>query len=274
MTDTPPVTGTTELAPPTTETTPETNWMSGFDDDSTGFVQNKGWKAPGDVLNAYRELESFRGVPADQLIKMPKDYTDPEAWGDVYNKLGRPESAEGYQFGDLAEQLVQDDAALQGIMHKAGLSQNQAAIVREEVNALLNTQVDGESSQAQQEFQAAVDADMATLKQEWGVNYDKHVAQGQQAVQQFGIEPETIDQIEQAIGTKATLSLMQRIGSGMGEHTFVNGHSTGNGAMTREMASAKLLELRGNKDFSVRLIGGDPAANAEIDRLIKIKAGA
>jgi hypothetical protein len=33
------------------------------------------------------------------------------------------------------------------------------------------------------------------------------------------------------------------------------------------------MELRGNQDFSKRLLKGDQAANAEIDKLIKIKVG-
>ena len=253
----------------------ETNWMSGFDDDSTGFIQNKGWKEPSDVLGAYRELESFRGVPADQLIKMPKDYTDPEAWGEIYNKLGRPEDAAGYQFNnyEAPEGIIDGTDDFRALAHKHGLSQNQAAGIHQEWNDMMAAQFNEMNDAQSQEIESQSQVDMQNLQKEWGNDYEKNIAIGQQAVQRFDIDQEILGGIESAIGTKATMELMAKLGAGIGEAGFVNGQSSGAGVMTKEMAGAKLMELRGNEDFSRRLLKGDQAANAEIDKLIKIKVG-
>ena len=73
-------------------------WTAGLDADTAGYVQNKGWGTVPDVVTSYRNLEKLLGVPKDQIIQLPKA-EDKEAWGQVFNRLGRPEDPKNYEFG-------------------------------------------------------------------------------------------------------------------------------------------------------------------------------
>lgn len=254
---------------------PENNWMSGFDEDSTGYIQNKGWKEPGDVLNAYRQLESFRGVPEDQLLKLPQSFDDPDAWGDIYQKLGRPESGADYQLPEFnpPEGVMDATDFFRDMAHKHGLSQRQAEGMYADWNAHVSESAEQMSIDAQNEMESKVEVEMTGLKKDWGADYDKNIAIGQRAIQRFQVDQETVEGIESALGPRKTLELFAQLGAGVGEDTFISGSSAPSGHMTKEMASARITELRGNKDWSQRYLNGDKAAVDEMQKLLKIKAG-
>ena len=94
------VEGVSDVSEPTLEpasdVVPSNNWTDGMDDITIGMIQNKGWDHPGDVIDAYKNLESYHGVPADQLMKIPKDGSS-EAWADVWERIGRPQSVDQYK---------------------------------------------------------------------------------------------------------------------------------------------------------------------------------
>ena len=64
------------------------SWNAGFDEDTSAYVENKGWKDPTDILNSYRNLEKFAGG-SKNLIELPGVDAAPEALDSFYNKLGR-----------------------------------------------------------------------------------------------------------------------------------------------------------------------------------------
>ena len=50
-----------------------TDWTSGLTDEMRGYVQNKGFKAPQDVVESYRNFEKLHGVPQDRILKLPEN---------------------------------------------------------------------------------------------------------------------------------------------------------------------------------------------------------
>src|SRR5690606_18358521 len=88
-------TTTTPAAPAATTTTQTTatDWTSGFSDDLKGFVQNKGFKDPASVLDSYRNLEKLMGTPKERLLRLPENMDDANAMGEIYTRLGRPQTA-------------------------------------------------------------------------------------------------------------------------------------------------------------------------------------
>ena len=59
------------------------------------LVSKKGWKGVGDLASAYTELERFKGASPDKLFTIPAE-DDADGWSKVWNKLGRPETPDGY----------------------------------------------------------------------------------------------------------------------------------------------------------------------------------
>src|SRR5210317_461631 len=87
------------------EATPETpaepvqeSWFDSFEDgDLKGFVEAKGLKSAEQAVKSYREAEKFLGAPKGKLLRWPDELNE-ETLATIYDKLGRPETPEGYEF--------------------------------------------------------------------------------------------------------------------------------------------------------------------------------
>jgi hypothetical protein len=62
------------------------------------LMSKKGWKSVDDIAKGYTEIEKFAGVPKERQFTWPKDDKDEEGFNALYNKLGRPEKPDAYEF--------------------------------------------------------------------------------------------------------------------------------------------------------------------------------
>lgn len=229
--------------------------------DAHALVMERQWKTPSDVIKSYRNLEKLTGVPAEQMLKLPKG-DDPAAWNEVYNRLGRPEKADGYKLpvpegdsGEFAKVAAQ-------WFHDAGLTQAGATKLATKWNEYMTGQ------QASQREAAALrdTQDVAALKQEWGADYDRHAAVVDKAAEAFGMTSEQLGALKQAMGPKAAMQFMRNIGSKLGaeDKSFHDGQaSNGFNAMSPEQANAEILRLRGDKAFAQEFNSADPRVRSE-----------
>jgi hypothetical protein len=239
------------------------DWTSGLNEDFKGFVQNKGWKDPTQVVDSYRNLEKLLGAPQDQVIKLPKE-DDAAGWEAVMNRLGRPATPDAYKLpvpeGDKGEfaKWASD------VFHKAGLSEKQGKAIAEAWNAqTLNMQ-----SGAKEAYTAKVTQEQTALKKEWGAAHDQNMAVAQRAAREFGADPKMIDAIEGAIGLAATMKFFQNLGSRMGESSFVIGSQNGgNGPMTPAQAKSQITALKSDPGFVSKYVSGDAESRAKMQRL-------
>ncbi|HET6890531.1 MAG TPA: hypothetical protein VFH31_05465 [Pyrinomonadaceae bacterium] len=241
------------------------------DQELRGFVQNRGWKDPGSLADSYRNLEKLTGVPADQILKLPKE-DDVEGWGKVYDRLGRPQTPDGYQL-PVPDGVPQDFAkAASAKFHELGLPAKQAQELTKwwnEQNASM-----AENMAMQREQQA--EADMGELKREWGQKFDAEVETGRRAVRQFGIDPETLGKIEDSIGTAALMKMFNKIGKGLGEASFEGGdrgNSQPQFGVSKDAAMQRISELKQDQAWTAKYLSGDVNAKAEMDRLMSIAYG-
>lgn len=257
---------------PVGDTSPEPSgsWTADLGEDAQGYVENKGWTGAEQMLDSYRNLEKSIGVPADQILHMPKNAEDTEGWNSVYNRLGRPETAEEYQLTgpEVPEGTVDLTGDLKEWAHEAGLSQQQAALIYEKYNGRL-----GEVAAEQQQYlDEAAQAEEVALKKEWGPAWDENIAAATRFRQRFGIDDATIDKLEQALGLRGVLELTAQIGRGLGEHVTPGGQGedSGNGlpfGMTPAAAKAKIGDLMLDKEFMSHYGDGNPQAMERMTRL-------
>lgn len=244
-----------------------TDWTTGLDPEMTGYVQNKQWKGPADVLTSYRNLEKLTKVGADRLVQVPAD-DNADAWGQVYDRLGRPKTPAEY--GIKAPEKGGDPKLVEAAttkFHELGLSAKQAAGVAEFWNKYA-----GESlAQRDSAYQATVAEDTAKLKTEWGPKFDENVTAAKAAARAFGIEAADIDKLESALGFGKLMKMMHNIGSRVAtEDGLVTGDGTarpGGFAMSKEAAMSRRAELLKDSAFRARYASGDVAARSEMKRL-------
>ena len=108
-------------------------------------------------------------------IPVPNKYATDKDWDAVYEKLGRPKSADGYKY-DLPQDKQVDEASLKEFSsqaHKLGLLPTQANGVVKFYNEMTAKSIQDADSKAL----AARETSTKELKQEWGQAYNQKVSQ-------------------------------------------------------------------------------------------------
>lgn len=250
-------------------------WYEGANDEVKGYIQNKGWDDPIKAVTSYQELEKFRGASESELLKLPKDG---ESFDAVYDKLGRPESADKYEW-QAPEDVSVDTGRLdtfKGIAHEAGLNNSQFENVVSKITEYESAVVAQMQEARSQEQAQQLDA----LKKEWGENFDERAELGRRFVRgnlPEGDREEMLNSIENAIGTAAMLKLFANSGQGKGEDRLPDTSGDRPYGYTKEQAmadkSALMSELKASPE---RLQAYNSANGADYDkmqRLNKLLAG-
>jgi len=108
-------------------------------------------------------------------IPVPNKYATDKDWDAVYEKLGRPKSADGYKY-DLPQDKQVDEASLKEFSsqaHKLGLLPTQANGVVKFYNEMTAKSIQDADSKAL----AARETSTKELKQEWGQAFDQKINQ-------------------------------------------------------------------------------------------------
>ena len=169
------------------------NPTGGQADNNTGAADEFAW-VPEELrdefrndtgLSKYTSQDAFiKAVIEDrkangEAIKLPGEEASEEDWAKVYNKLGRPETPDGYELSKtLPEGLDFNEELYNGFLeniHTAGLSKKQAHKLYDWYNQeclKINKNI---SAQIEAQYKKSVDDAVAVLKKEWGTDYQKNL---------------------------------------------------------------------------------------------------
>lgn len=281
MTDTTVIPPAPPPAPPPGSPPPAPPWHQGVDAEMLGHWQNKGWKVddPKEIALAAtkqaRELEKHFGVPADQIIKMPKQGA-PEADVKAFRqRLGMPADPKEYDFSTIKDAAGQPIAqalsdTLRNSAHQAGLNKEAAADIARAVQKHID-----DARAADAAITAGKLAEERTkLEQSWGVNKEYNHLMAMEGARRLGITPEAVAALEKTIGYAAVMDAMRKIGVGTREGDFIERGTGSNGnPTTREGAVARLAELKADPAWGKRLLDGDAATRREWQSLEQQIAG-
>lgn len=246
---------------------PAIDWLKDADELTVGYTQNKGWKDPGEVVRSYQNLEKLFGADkAGNTVVLPKADATPEEMNAFYQKLGRPAEAKDYK---LAVPEGSDPAYASAAAEKfyeLGLTAKQAEALVEWNNSYLSNF----QQQTEQQRVEAFQKEHADLKAEWGMKFDENLVVAKNTVANLGLDAKTIDAMEQAMGHKAVMSLLAKIGSKTGEADFVSGDTQGfSASMTPAQAKAAIQSKMDDRSFVSKYLAKDAEAVAEMQRLHK-----
>jgi len=136
---------------------------------------------PGELANRYVETKQ----KLDNAVVLPGENATDEELQKFYNKVGRPETPDEYQFDEVPEGLNRDEefeSWFKQTAHKLGLTREQAKGLFSEYNNLVSQNEQSRQQQRQQQREKA----QGELKQELGEEYDTKITQAQRAVSQLG----------------------------------------------------------------------------------------
>jgi len=261
-----PAPGGAPQAPAPTATGGASNFLEAFDPTTREWVQKKGWDSPVAMASSYREIEKLMG---GEKLPIPKDPNDKAAWDVVHRALGKPESPEGYGLDKIEglDKTFAGEAAK--AFHDLGLSPKQA-------QALVEFQTNGVKARmeaAENEFQQTRQLDVNGMKKDWGNQFEPKVEMGRRAATQFGLDDAALESLERAMGTRKASEFLVKVGESFAEAPMVHAQAPAPQAMTPETAKVELARLMKDPVWTKKNYDGDPAARAEMQRLIRIQAG-
>lgn len=259
-----------------------TPWHQGVDTAVVAAWQNKGIDladpkvALSKMWEQYSNLEKHMGVPADRLVRLPKDAADEEGIKAFRQKLGVPNEAKDYDFAGIKRADGADvDAALsdtmRGALHKAGVPKDAAPeVIKAVVKHLDDTRAADDTARA-----SKLAEQKGELQKSWGPKHDENLLAAKQGARRLGVEHETVAALESLIGYDKVMEMFRKVGAGTSEDTFhTAGRSGADGAPTADTAKARLDELRNDPAWRTRLFAGDATAKREFYTLTEQIAGA
>tara|TARA_R110000822_G_scaffold79406_4_gene189884 strand:+ start:3977 stop:4798 length:822 start_codon:yes stop_codon:yes gene_type:complete len=193
---------------------------------------NQDWKSslPDELkndatLSNFKDIESLaKTVVHQQKVlgsRIPLPKTDEER-SELYTKLGRPETADAYEFS-ISEDMkpyFKDQAVseFKNVAHKIGLN-------NEQVNALIEYQkgsIASELENSDSYLEVSRQNTEQSLKQEWGMQYDKQIRSAQRALSVYG-DPEIMELMNGEAGNNpAVIKLFARLGAEVTEDMTQN----------------------------------------------------
>ena len=255
--------------------TSPTDWQVGMDDGDKEYLANRGWDGnPSQILNSYRELEKFKGYSEAEVLRIPDLATaSPDEMSSIFNKLGRPENAEGYELPDgKSDTEIEFKGWLQGVLHEMNAPKASGQIFLDRLIERQELMTSG--ADEQQALQIA--DDKAALRTKWGEAHDVQLRAAQNAAATFGITSDEINTLQDSVGFMPVMEMFSKIAKGLGEDNYISGEGAGanfGGVMTPDQANDKISKLHGDPNWSKRYLAGDTAALNEMSRLQRYAAG-
>lgn len=285
MTDTTAAAATAATATATPQATLATDpGFAKFDADTQGWLKNKGWDgkphmdAIAEMTKSYREYERYRGVPEDQIARIPKADAPEAEKAAFWQRLGAGSKPEDYDFKDVVKFSDGSDEldaalvdALRARFPAIGVTKAQASEIVKAVREFAETDVKNDTANTQAKIKEEADA----LKKSWGANMTVNTVIADKAAEALGWGKDFLQRLAAsgAIGQAQIAQGLLIAGQRMGEARFVQSPSGGNGAaMTKEQAQAQLNTLLADTKWAERLQSGDTTARREFNDLTALMA--
>lgn len=266
---TPPV-ASAAATPPTTETVNPGSWMAGMNDDLKGYVGLKGFKGPGDVVDAYRNFEKLQGVPQDRVMKLPEKFYDdagaltPEGRA-IFEKVGAPKEAKDYDLQRFIPKENGDPKLMERfseVFKDAGVSKSAAEKIVASWNELQTVTMAQMKEATAQKFKD----EQGVLLKDWGAAFDQNTQIAREGAKRMGHDTKTMDALSAVLGHAATMKLYHQMGSAVGESAFIGGKQV-NQFFDPSTALAQINALKADKGFVAKYNAGDAEAVSKMTKL-------
>lgn len=258
------------------------SWWASLDDETKGYLQNRGLaaKTPAEAFLAasksHREAEKLIGAPAAEVVRLPKEQNSPD-WAGVWKRLGALSAAEDYKFEGITQAGNKPlEAGLVDTLRKAAFSAHLSSDSANQMAKEVVTHLDRQDASRLADATAKEQSEMKLLKDNWGANFVANQIIAASAANALGVPKEAVTALEKQVGYSKVMEMFRNIGTKIGEDRFVttggSGKGTGN-IMTKEQAVAEKSELKGDKDWVKRFLSGGVEERRKMEALDRIISG-
>ena len=174
---------------PTTETQPVAKtWKEAISEEFRNDPNIEKFTEIDALAKSY--INATQMIGKDKVAVPNKNSTD-DQWNEVYDKLGRPESADKYSLNAKSEVVPIDDNAIKQFAenaHQLGLNNKQAQGILE----FYKNNMEGMAHQAKVDTETAQAQSTQELRQEWGREFDTNIKKAG-ALAKANMNPEILD---------------------------------------------------------------------------------
>lgn len=221
------------------ESNNETPWYGDVSAETRSDIEANKWTGVGDVITAYSELKN-KGSD----FKIP-DGKNTDEMGKFYNKLGRPETPDGYKFEMSDYDQESSYSGFKEAAFKNGLTSAQAEGLYGDTDAFLKDEFDKRT----QTMERMKENSLKELKQEWGKDYEDKMSSARNAFKNMGLDEQVAEEVGKIVGLTNTVKLFDALANSTKEHSFVgDGGAVG---ATKEALTDELYNIRNNPDYLV-----------------------
>jgi hypothetical protein len=216
---------------------------------SAGFWKNLEGKDANEVGKYIKELQSFAGKKGE----IPKSDATEEEWASFYQKLGRPDSVEGYDFtiGDEFSKIVGEDSApffekavenFKTEIFKIGASAEQAESLVDWYLDFVATNIQ-EDNKLVEENMEAMDVE---LRKEWGDSYDGMMNGIEVMLKANGMPEENIEFAKESglLKDPAFAKTLGKIATKFGDDPEIGHHQTNTMAGVRDQLAEVNMDIK------------------------------
>ena len=189
---TPPITPTPTATPVVVRgadtPAPQTSWKDSISEDYRNDPNIEKFTEIDALAKSY--INATKMIGQDKVV-IPNNNSTEDQWNEVYEKLGRPESADKYSLNVKSEVVNFDDTAIKSFAeqsHKLGLNNKQAQGILE----FYKNNMEGTAQQSKIDTETAQSQAEQELRQEWGRDFEGKVKQAG-ALAKANINPEVLD---------------------------------------------------------------------------------
>ena len=151
-----------------------------------------------DINGMAKSLINAQKMVGADKVAIPGKYTTPEEMDSFYSKIGRPDTADGYELS--SNEVIGEEGVtfFRELAHKNGLTQTQAENILTEYGGYLDTV--GEKTEDQiEQIRVGIEKD---LQNEWGDQYEKNIGYSNEVVSFFSSDDDAITEMKLADGTR------------------------------------------------------------------------
>ena len=192
---------------------PQSLWGE-LNSDDKQYISKKGMKTPADLLKSYRELEKSYSAK----ISLPKD-GDEKALGKIYSHLGMPDNTNDYEV-----KFNGNDEPLKEAFKQVCFDNH---ILPKSAQALYDWFVTNRDEELKNHEQSWLENSAREAEEQinlWGAKSDKNLELMKRGIRVFADDgdDESINAIEQALGTKKMMNVFCRLGEAVSEDNPVS----------------------------------------------------
>lgn len=255
----------------------ESTWRDSLPEDVRDLAARyKGDTAEDAMPEVFKSLAQAKAMVGADTVAVPGKNAPPEKWAEFYNKIGRPEKADGYELPteNLPEGFALTDeqaAQFREVAHDVGLTPAQTASLYRHF-AKFSSEGTGALKEAMEKKIAANDE---AIRKEYGDALDEKIDLARRGMRwAAGDDYEALAAFLSRTGMEndpAMVRIFHKVGRALAEDEVLGGGSGQRFRKSPAEAKAELLQLKVDQQFQQALHDRNhPGHKAAVDRRMEL----